>query len=191
MRLVRCPLCGATNYEHSRCYRCSSWVDLDKKGSLSKAIAFLIAALIFYIPANIYPILKTAQFADTKGSTIIEGVIELWHSGDYPVALIILFASVMIPILKFLILIYLIIAIAKGSCKGVEQKVRLYHLIEVTGPWSLIDVFVVVILVALIHFHSVAIVPGPGATSFALMVLLTLLASKSLDPRLIGEDCGK
>ena len=191
MRLVRCPVCGATNYDESRCYRCGAKVRLDKRGSLSKAAAFLIAALIFYIPANIYPILKTAQFADTRGSTIIEGVIELWHSGDYPVALIILFASVMIPILKFLILIYLIVAIAKGSCKSVEQKVRLYHLIEITGPWSLIDVFVVVILVALIHFHSVTIVPGPGATSFALMVLLTLLASKSLDPRLIGENCGK
>ncbi len=189
MRVVRCPLCGATNPDGSRCYRCGRDVTLQRQESLRRAVAFLIAALIFYIPANIYPILRTAQFANAKGSTIIEGVIELWHTGDYPVALIILIASVLVPLLKFIILIYLIVAVAKRDCRSLEQKIKLYHLIEVTGPWSLIDVFVVVILVALVHFQAVSIIPGAGASSFALMVFLTLMASRSLDYRLIGEDC--
>ncbi len=189
MKYIRCPYCGAVNHKQKFCVRCNQNIELNKSKSLSKSIAFLISALVFYIPANIFPILQTSKFAKVEGSTILEGVIQLWNSGDYPVSIIIFVASIMIPIIKFIILIYLIINIGFGWCKGIRQKIKLYHLIEITGPWSLIDVFVVIVLVALIHFKSISIIPGMGATSFALMVIFTILSSISIDERLLGESC--
>ena len=191
MRYVRCPHCGAVNYKQKFCRRCEQNIEINKAKSLSRSIAFLISALIFYIPANIFPILQTSKFSKLEGSTILQGVIQLWNSGDYPVAIIIFLASIMIPIIKFIILIYLIFSIQYGECKSISQKIKLYHLIEITGPWSLIDVFVVIVLVALIHFKSISIIPGVGATSFALMVVFTILSSSSIDERLLGENCVK
>ncbi len=191
MSYIRCPFCGAVNKEQARCRRCDQHIALDRKRSLHRALALLIAAIAFYIPANIYPILQTSKFSNTYGSTIIEGVMQMFAAGDYPVALIILIASVMIPLAKFFALFYIIFSLWKQSCKSIHQKVMLYHLIELTGPWSLIDVFVVIILVALIHFKNIAIIPGIGATSFAVMVVLTMLSALSIDERLIGEGCAK
>ncbi len=192
MKFLRCNFCGATNMlDQVRCRRCDSWIKLDKKASLQKAIAFWIAGLVFYIPANIYPVLKSVKFGSVEGSTIIEGVFQLWSLGDYPVALVILIASVLVPLAKFLILIYLIYTIATNHCNDVQKRVKLYYLIEITGPWSLIDVFVVLILVALIHFSQISIIPGMGVSAFALMVLFTILSARSLDIRLIGVGCEK
>ena len=173
------------------CRRCSLDIRLDKKRSLHMSLAFLIAAIAFYIPANIYPILQTSKFSHTSGSTIFEGVMDMWISGDYPIALIIFIASILIPLLKFLVLLYLVFTIGTKSCKSIKQRVQLYHLIEATGPWSLIDVFVVVVLVALIHFKNIVIIPGVGVSSFALMVVCTILSSSMLDERLLGAECGK
>ena len=185
----RCHKCRAVNYKKDLiCRRCDAVLKLDKKRSLSYSFAFWISGLIFYIPANIYPVLKTSKFASINGSTIFGGMLELWHSGEYPVAIIIFLASIMIPIIKFVILIYLIISIKFKLYKNKRDKIRLYHLIEYSGPWSLIDVFVVVILAGLIHFKSVSIIPGIGATSFAIMVFFTILSAMSLDVRLLGED---
>ncbi len=190
MKLIRCNYCGAANWRHAqRCRRCGLDVRLDRSGSLQRSIAFLIAALAFYVPANIYPVLQSASFGSVEGSTILGGVIQLWEMGDYPVALVILVASIMVPIAKFAILIYLILAIASKECRDVKKMVRLYYLIEITGPWSLIDVFVVLVLAALIHFANITIIPGPGVTSFALMVFLTILSANSLDIRLVGAEC--
>ncbi len=190
LRYLRCPHCEATNERSDRfCNRCGLDIELNFQKSWHRSLALLVSAIIFYIPANLYPILQTSKFSSLEGSTIIEGVIELWSSGDYPVALVIFIASVMIPLIKFLILIYLLITIRLRRCKSLKQELLLYHLIEITGPWSLIDVFVVVILVALIHFQSIAIIPGFGATSFALMVFFTMMASNALDERILGEIC--
>jgi len=188
-RYTRCHKCGATNLKECElCRRCDSSLGLNRKKTLSISFAYLISGLIFYIPANIYPVLKTSQFASTTGSTIFGGMLELWHDGEYPVAVIIFLASIMIPIIKFLILIYLIFSIKFNLYKNKEDKIKLYHFIEYSGPWSLIDVFVVVILAGLIHFKSVSIIPGIGATSFAIMVFFTILSAMSLDVRLLGED---
>ncbi len=192
MRWLRCPYCGATNDREDRwCGRCGLQITLDIKGSLYKSFAYLLAAVIFYIPANVYPILQTSKFSNVEGSTIIGGVVELWGEGDYPVAIIIFVASVLIPFLKILVLFYLLFTIWRKRCKSLQQEMWLYHLIELTGPWSLIDVFVVVLLVALIHFQSIAIIPGIGASSFALMVFFTLMASYALDERILGEICAR
>ncbi len=190
MRWLRCPYCGATNDREDRwCGRCGLEITLDIQGSLHKSLAYLVTAIIFYIPANLYPILQTTKFSNVEGSTIIGGVIQMWAEGDYPVAIIIFVASVLIPLVKILILLYLIFTIWRRRCKNFAQEMLLYHLIELTGPWSLIDVFVVVLLVALIHFQSIAIIPGIGASSFALMVFFTLMASYALDERILGEIC--
>ena len=188
LKYKRCHTCGATNLSDSKiCRRCDAKLTVERKKSLTLSFIFLISGLIFYIPANIYPVLATSKFSNTIGSTIFGGMIELWHNGEYPVAIIIFLASIMIPILKFIILIYLLISIKYRLYKNKEDKVRLYYLIEYSGPWSLIDVFVVIILAGLIHFKSVSIIPGVGATSFAVMVFFTVLSAMSLDVRLLGE----
>ena len=190
MRYIRCNFCGATNLRsRDFCRRCGSKITINPKSSLQTAFAFLVAAIIFYIPANIYPILETSKFGTPEASTILEGVIAMYKAGDYPVAMIIFIASIMIPILKFIVLFYILFSLWRKKCKKLEQKIWLYHLIEFTGPWSLIDVFVVVILVALIHFKNIAIIPGIGATSFALMVVLTMMSALSIDVRVLGEKC--
>jgi paraquat-inducible protein A len=122
-------------------------------------------------------------------STIIGGVLHLWQMGDYPIAIVIFLASVAVPIAKFVILFYLLLEIASKHRSDPKKLAILYHVVEVSGPWSLVDVFVVVILAAVVHFVSVSIIPGLGATSFALMVFFTLLASRSLKICLAGAQC--
>ena len=189
--LLKCPYCEATNENSTYCGRCGLYIGLDRTTSLHKSLAYLIAAIIFYIPANIYPVLQTSKFAATHGSTIFEGVVQMWRSGDYPVAIIIFTASIFIPVAKFAVLLYLNYTLARCMPKNVRRRIFLYHLIELTGPWSLIDVFVVLILVALIHFQNIAIIPGIGVSSFALMVVLTILSANAIDPRILGVQCAK
>ena len=192
MKYLKCLFCEATNHKDARyCGRCGQYIALDAKKSLHKSFAYLLSAVIFYIPANIYPVLLTSKFAYAQGSTILEGVMAMWQSGDYPVAIIIFIASIFIPLAKFAILLYLHFTLARCVTHNIRKRVLLYHLIELTGPWSLIDVFVVLILVALIHFKNIAIIPGIGVSSFALMVVLTILSANALDPRLLGVECAK
>lgn len=189
MKYKRCPNCGATNYHDDKyCYRCDSELAIKREKSLLESFAFWIAGIIFYIPANLYPILNTSKFSTVEGSTIIEGVFQLYDKGDFPIALIIFVASIMIPIIKFVLILYLIVNIKLKRYQNHSQKVRLYHLIEFVGPWSLIDVFVVIILASLIHFSTISIIPGFGATSFAIMVLFTTISANRLDVRLLKED---
>ena len=187
-KYIRCPHCGFTNYSDSiYCVRCNLKVKLDYS-SIKKSFAFLITAFVFYIPANVYPILQSNKFFESYTNTIISGIFELWNDGDYPIAIIVFLASVLIPILKFIILFYLNMSIK--SCKYLKIKRRLYKFIEISGPWSLLDVFVVFILSALIHFQYVSIIPKSAALYFLLMVIFTILSSMSFDERLIGVNCG-
>ena len=186
-KYVRCPHCGFTNYATSiYCVRCNLKVKMDYS-SIKKSVAFLITALVFYIPANVYPILQSNKFFESYTNTIISGIFELWNDGDYPIAIIVFLASVLIPILKFIILIYLNLTIK--SCKYLKIKRRLYKFIEISGPWSLLDVFVVFILSALIHFQYVSVIPKSAALYFLLMVIFTILSAMSFDERLIGANC--
>jgi len=144
-----------------------------------------MTAIILYIPANVYPILISKQFAHTTQSTIIGGIIHLWESGSYPIALIILVASVFVPLVKFLLIIYLLISTKYNLNSSKVDKHKLFYITEAIGPWSMVDVFVVIILSVLIHFSGVQIYPGAGATAFALMVFFTMLSALSFDTRLI------
>jgi paraquat-inducible protein A len=190
--LLRCPICEAVNVDRGKeniCRRCGSHIYKHQTFQTEKSWAYLITAVIAYIPANLYPMLITKQFGATEGSTILGGVLMLWEHGSYPIALIIFFASIVIPVLKFLILFYLLISVKYPL--GKDRKVnkhKLYYMTEVIGPWSMIDVFVVAILAALIHLSNVEIVAGTAATAFALSVFFTLLAAHAFDTRLIKEN---
>jgi paraquat-inducible protein A len=187
--LIACPVCEAVNIDKEQnniCRRCGSKIYHHRSSPLEKSWAYLITAMIFYIPANIYPMMVIRQFGTKTESTILGGIIHLWEYGDYPVALIILVASVFVPIIKFLLLIYLLLG-AKytiGNNKRVDKH-KLYHFTEVVGPWSMVDVFVVGILATLVHLASVQIIAGAAATAFALSVFFTLLSAHAFDIKLI------
>jgi paraquat-inducible protein A len=170
------------------CRRCKQKIHTHKSISFHKTLAFLITAIILYIPANIYPILVTKKFGVVQDSTILGGVMHLWEAGSYPVALIILFASVFVPILKFIFIIYLLISTKYNVKSSLIDKHKLFYITEVIGSWSMVDVFVVSILSVLIHFSAVEIIPGEGATAFALMVFFTMLSALSFDTRLIKGE---
>jgi paraquat-inducible protein A len=148
-----------------------------------------MTAMIAYVPANLYPMLITKQFGVVQSSTIMGGIIMLWENGSYPIAAVIFFASIVIPLLKFLLLIYLLISVKYPL--GRDRKVnkhKLYYITEAIGPWSMIDVFVVAILAALIHLANIEILAGTAATAFALSVFFTLLAAYAFDKGLIEES---
>ena len=191
-KLIRCPVCDAVNIDKGKentCRRCGSAIYHHRSFSTEKSWAYLITAMVAYIPANIYPMLVTNAFGTKDESTILGGVILLWELESYPVAVIIFFASIVIPVMKFLILIYLLISVKYpiGKDKKVNKH-KLYYMTEVIGPWSMIDVFVVAILAALIHLSSIEILAGTAATAFALSVFFTLMVAHAFDETLIKEN---
>jgi paraquat-inducible protein A len=191
-KLIRCPICESVNIKSEKeniCRRCNSFIYKHKNFSTEKSWAYLITAMIFYIPANLYPMLIIEQFGLKEGSTIIGGVILLWEHGSYPIALVILFASVFVPILKFLLLLYLLLGIkySIGDNQMVDKH-KLYYITEVIGPWSMIDVFVVAILAGLIHLSSISMLAGTASTAFALSVFFTIMSAHSLDDSLLEGD---
>lgn len=191
-KLIACPVCDAVNIDGGNeniCRRCGAKIYHHKVFSTEKSWAFLITAMIAYIPANLYPMLITSAFGNREGSTIFGGVVLLWELESYPVAVIIFIASIVIPISKFLILLYLLISVKYplGKDKKVNKH-KLYYMTEVIGPWSMIDVFVVAILAALIHLSSVEVLAGTAATAFAISVFFTLLAAHAFDETLIKDN---
>lgn len=191
-RLISCPTCEAVNIDKSSnniCRRCGEKIYHYKKSPIEKSWAYLITAMIAYIPANLYPMMMIDQFGMMSGSTILEGVIELWHHGDYPISIVILVASVIVPITKFLMMIYLLLGVKYTI--GHDKKVNkhtVYYFTEVVGPWSMVDVFVVAILAGLVHLSSVKIIAGTASTAFAISVFFTLLAAHAFDTKLIKES---
>lgn len=191
-KLIRCPVCDAVNIDKSKtntCRRCDSAIYHHRRFSTEKSWAYLITAIVAYIPANLYPMLVTNAFGTKDASTILGGVVLLWELKSYPVAAIIFFASIMIPVMKFLILIYLLISVKYPIGKDKKiNKHKLYYMTELVGPWSMIDVFVVAILAALIHLINIEILAGTAATAFAISVFFTLLAAHAFDETLIKEN---
>jgi len=188
-KLISCPVCEAVNIDSEQnniCRRCGTKIHHHRSSPVEKSWAYLITAMIFYIPANLYPIMIIRQFGMETRSTILDGILHLWAYGDYPIAIIILVASVFVPIIKFLLLIYLLVSVKYpiGQDKSIHKH-TLFHFTEVVGPWSMVDVFVVGILAALVHLSSVEIIAGTAATAFALSVFFTLMAAQSFDIKLI------
>lgn len=153
---------------------------------MQRTWALTIAALLLYFPANLLPVLKLESFTGDSENTIIGGVIQFWQQADYPVAIIIFTASVVIPVLKIISIVWLCLASRTG--RNPRGMTRLYRVTEFVGRWSMVDVFVVAILVAVVQLGSaISIHPGAGAFSFAAVVVLTMFAAMSFDPRLIWD----
>jgi paraquat-inducible protein A len=156
--------------------------------SLQRSWAWLLAGVIAYIPANLYPIMHTTVFGDSQPNTIVGGILVLLELESYPVALVVFVASVVVPILKFVAVAYLLVSIQRRFAHSRVERTRLFRLTEFIGRWSMIDVFVVAILAALVQIRSVALIePGLGATAFGASVIFTMLAALALDPRLIWD----
>ncbi len=191
--LQSCEVCGllshpAPDLEAGRCPRCDEDLTYRKPASLQRTWAFLIAAAICYIPANVLPVLTTTTATGAESDTILQGVVLLWSPTGWPLSLIVLVASIMIPSAKILSLGYLLISVQSGSVRNNGQRLRLYRMVEFIGRWSMVDVFVDTFTAALIQLQPLmSVEPGPGLFFFAAVVVLTMLAVESFDPRLIWD----
>lgn len=171
-----------------KCPRCGAALHPRKPNSIVRTWALVIAALIFYVPANVLPITKVTSLGATQSDTIMSGVIYFIHSGMWPIALVIFVASVFVPVLKLLILLFLVISVQRRSQWRPKDRTRLYRITEAIGRWSMTDIFVVTILVALVHLGALANIEAQaGAVFFAAVVVITMLAAMSFDPRLIWD----
>lgn len=172
----------------TRCSRCGSHLHPRKVDSIQRTLALLVAACILYIPANLYPIMYTDQLGRSEASTIIGGVLLLIDLGSIPIALVIFLFSVMVPIGKILVMFYLAWTVQRGTLTSPRQRATLYTVTEFVGKWSMVDVFVVAILSALVHLGGLMVVrPGIAALAFAGVVILTMVAAESFDARLIWD----
>lgn len=187
--LVGCTTCGRVHARQAvTCRRCGSRLASRDTGSLQRVWAWLFAGMIAYIPANLYPMLVTSTFGKTQQNTIVGGVIELFEHGSWGVALIVFVASVLIPIGKFIAIAYLAISARSAVVISGHGRQHLYEVVEFIGRWSMIDVFVVAILAALVQLDFVATVhPGIAAASFALSVAFTMISAQNFDPRLLWD----
>jgi paraquat-inducible protein A len=175
-------------HDHLECPRCGAPLHERKPNSLARTWALVVAAAIFYIPANVLPMTITSSIAGTQADTIMSGVIYFIHSGSWEIAAIIFIASVFVPLLKLLILVYLLLSVQLRWHWRPKDRTALYRLTEAVGRWSMLDIFVVTILVALVKLGAVAsIEAGPAAVYFAAVVVITMIAAESFDPRLIWD----
>ncbi|MDF1619872.1 paraquat-inducible protein A [Pseudothioclava nitratireducens] len=185
--LIGCTRCGRVwPGEASHCGRCGAPLAPVTTISLQRVWAWWFAGLIAYVPANMLPMLRTATLGHEQANTILGGVIELVAHHNYGVAAIVFIASIMIPVAKFIAIGYLALIVAHEKFAGSHRHLHLYEVVEFIGRWSMIDVFVVAILSALVQLGFVASIhPGPAAASFALSVAFTMLSAQNFDPRLI------
>jgi len=184
--LVSRPLPGESQ---GRCPRCDEELTFRKHGSIQRTWALLAAAAICYLPAMLLPVLATSTPGGTENDTIMQGVVLLWTPTGWPLSIIVLIASVIIPSAKIMALAYLLVGIQRGSIRQHAQRVRLYRMVELIGRWSMVDVFVDTFSVALVQLQPlVSVEPGPGLVFFAAVVVLTMLAVRTFDPRLIWDS---
>jgi paraquat-inducible protein A len=188
---IGCDTCGLVSRAAPgmRCSRCGFRLRDRKPASVQRTWAFAVAALVLYIPANIYPVLTVVRLGAGEPSTILGGVRELLDLGMWPLAALVFFASVAVPVLKLIGLGILLISTHCGTGWALHDRTVLYRVVDAIGRWSMIDIFMESILVALVQFGQLASVyPGPGAIAFAAVVILTMLAARSFDPRLMWDS---
>ena len=195
--LLSCHVCGLLSRGgHSggtlHCPRCSAALHFRKPKSVARSWAFLIAAYLLYIPANVLPIMQTSSLFGAQDDTIMSGIIYLWHSGSWDLALVVFIASIMVPLLKLIAMTLLLMTVQRRSTWQPVQRTRLYRVVELVGRWSMLDIYVVSILAALVQIGSLATVnAGPGALAFGAVVVLTMFAAMEFDPRLIWDPLQK
>lgn len=187
--LVSCHSCSElAQSSQKQCKQCLSTLHVRSPNSIQRTLALVIAAIMFYIPANIFPIMTTTLFGDVQASTIIGGVLLFLEHDSYFVAIVIFTASVLIPIAKMIIILWLCYATSRPSQLSGLELTRLYRATEFIGKWSMVDIFVVAILVALVQFTGIMMIePGIAAQAFATVVIMTMIAAHQFDVRLIWD----
>lgn len=188
--LQGCPICTSVgSATGTSCGTCGATLHAGWTDSIQRTWAWLITSMVLYVPANFLPILHTQTLGKDSEKTILGGVVALWEHESYPIAIVIFVASVLIPLAKILVLAWLCLSVQLGSTFVVSQKTKLYRVTEFVGRWSMVDVYVVGILVALIQLGNVmSILPGDAALAFAVMVVASMLAAMSFDPRLLWTN---
>jgi len=191
---VSCEVCGLLSRpagadDPGECPRCGGELEFRRRDAIQRTWALVAAAAICYLPANILPILRTTTLRSVETDTIISGVIRLYASGTWYLALIVLVASVMIPLAKLAALAYLLITVRQGSVRNRGERTRLYRVMEFIGRWSMVDVFAAAFAVGLLQLRPLmSVSPLPGVLFFSAVVILTILAAESFDPRLIWDS---
>ncbi|MBC8018243.1 MAG: paraquat-inducible protein A [Verrucomicrobia bacterium] len=195
--LCSCNVCSLVSMRKrasvpAHCPRCGASLHFRKPGSVSRCWALLIAAYILYIPANLLTIMETGSLFSYRKDTIVSGVVELWRTGSWVIAVIVFIASVTIPLLKLISLTLLLVSVQRRSSWHPRQRTRLYRMLELVGRWSMLDIYVVTLLAALVQLGSMATVKaGPAALAFGAVVVLTMFASMQFDSRLIWDPLQK
>jgi paraquat-inducible protein A len=191
--LLSCHACGLLSQPAQPgracdCPRCHSRLHLRKPDSIRRTWAFLLAGFFLYIPANLLPIMEARSIKNAQIDTIMSGVIYLWMEGTWHLALIVFIASIVVPTFKLVALGWLTYTVQQRSNRWTHQRARLYRFIDTIGRWSMLDIYVVALLVALVQLQLFATVKaGPAAAAFGAVVVMTLLATHSFDPRLIWD----
>ncbi len=190
--LLVCTDCRATvravRSPNARCPRCGAAVHERKPNSLATTTALVVSAAVLYLPANLLPVMHTHTFFSDEDDTILSGGLALLQEGSWPRALLVFVASIVVPLLKLLATRWLLLAVRRKSPGNSLQRSRLFRLVEFIGRWSMLDVYAIALLVALVQIRSLATIhAGLGALAFATVVVLTMLASQSFDERLLWD----
>lgn len=196
MEIIACGTCGLAQRVEplkpglvAECSRCRWTLQKRPADSIGRTAAFSLAALVLYVPANIYPILRMTYYAASSENTVWDGCVRLFEDGQWLVAGVVFSASILIPLLKLLALFFLVLTAKFRSTRWQRERTCIYKTINVIGPWAMLDVFLLAILVALVKLQQIAtVVPGPGLLAFTGVVVLTILASASFDPKLIWSE---
>ncbi len=195
--LLACHECGLVHRSSpaahaAACARCGASLHFRKPDSLTRTWALLIASWVLIVPANVLPVMETGSLFGSEKDTIFSGVVYLWTSGSWPLALILFTASIAVPFGKLTALTFLLVSVQRGSVWARRERTRLYRVLEAVGRWSMIDVYVAAMLTALVQFGSLmSIRAGAGAIAFGSVVVLTMFAAESFDPRLIWDPVEK
>lgn len=197
--IITCKYCGATQAleplppgSSAECFQCGSNIERWIPNSLARTAAFSLAALILYLPANIYPILRMESYGLYTENTVWEGCVRLFEDDQWFVAIIVFCASILVPLAKLLGLFFLVVTVRMKSQTLQRERTWIHKAIELIGPWAMLDVFLLAVLVALVKLKQIAtILPGPGLVAFTAVVVLTILASSSFDPKLIWQRTPK
>lgn len=192
-----CHVCGLVSRledgdENARCSRCNARLHFRRPDSLRRCWALLLAAYILYIPANLMIMMETGTLVSYRKDTILSGVVHLWHNGNQGIAMIVFIASILVPLFKLVVLTLLLVSVRRGSSWGIKHRIKLYRIVELVGRWSMLDIFVVTLLAALVQIQSFATVKaGTGAIAFGAVVVLTMFAAIEFDPRLMWDPLRK
>jgi paraquat-inducible protein A len=193
--LLACHVCGQVHELEAlpsgyvaECARCGNVLERKTPQSLQITAAFTLSALLLYFPANLFPIMRMTIYGGIQENTIFSGVNRFYRDGDYFVAIVVFLASILIPFLKILGLLFLVIATRFQWEIGKHFRVKLYRVVESLGRWAMVDVFALAILISLVKLQRIAsVVPGPGVVPFVLVIVFTIAASASFDPQLIWK----